>query len=100
MTKPKTQPGGSLEPVGSERPLLLCDVCLTAFYGDDDVTYECGRCGRAGFCEDCASPSRHDCTPNDRTQARRAPEQQQDQRRNPASPGVTGYADSGKTNAA
>jgi len=31
-----------------------------------------------------------DMQPNERTQARRAPEQQQGQRRNPASPEVTG----------
>jgi hypothetical protein len=49
------------ESIDENRPLLVCVVCMSAFHGEDDVTCVCYRCGRAGFCEHCCDPSRHDC---------------------------------------
>lgn len=43
--------------------LLMCEVCLETFTAEDDVTHTCGVCDRGGFCEECSSPSRHDCEP-------------------------------------
>lgn len=43
------------------RPVLLCDVCLRAFNGDDDVTDTCSECGREGLCRHCAEVGEHDC---------------------------------------
>ena len=49
--------------IGDVRPVLLCEVCLQPFHGDDDVTFSCGVCDREGFCIDCCGIGEHDCDP-------------------------------------
>ena len=43
------------------RKILMCEVCLCCFNGEDDVTETCATCGREGFCRDCAKVGGHDC---------------------------------------